>query len=56
MEHSCQLPGGCLRSSYPLVWRQLQVHSDQREIDAILILPTIGMIGQIPIYLLLRDV
>jgi hypothetical protein len=56
MEHSRELPGSCLRSSDALVGCQLQVHRNQGEIDAIRILPSVGMIGQIPINLMLRSV
>ena len=56
MEHSRQLSGGCLRSSYALVRRQLQVHRDQGKIDAVLILPSIRVLNQVPIYLSVRNV
>jgi hypothetical protein len=56
MEHSRQLPGGCLRSSYTLVRRQLQVHRDQGKIDAVLILPSIGVLNQVPICLSVPNV
>jgi len=55
MEHSRQLSGGCLRSSYALVRRQLQAHRDQGKIDAVLILPSIGVLNQVPIYLSVRN-
>jgi hypothetical protein len=55
MEHSRQLSGGCLRSSYALVRRQLQAHRDRGKIDAVLILPSIGVLNQVPIYLSIRN-